>query len=54
MQTESEIEQLQQKLIDPQILRDGRLVKEVQQQLADQETKLANLYEHYEEACELN
>ncbi len=54
MQTESEIEQLQQKLIDPVILRDGRLVKEVQQQLGEHETKLANLYEHYEEACELN
>ena len=35
MQVESEIEQMQQKLIDPQILRDGRLVKEVQQQLGD-------------------
>ncbi len=54
MQAESDLEQLQQKLIDPQVLRDGRLVKEVQQQLADQETRLANLYEHYEEACELN
>ena len=54
MQVESEIEQMQQKLIDPQILRDGRLVKEVQQQLSDYETKLASLYEHYEEACELN
>lgn len=54
MQVEGEIEQLQQKLIDPQILRDGRLVKEVQQQLADHESRLANLYEHYEEACELN
>ncbi len=54
MQVEAEIEQLQQKLIDPQILRDGRLVKEVQQQLGDSESRLANLYEHYEEACELN
>ena len=54
MQTESEIEQLQQELIDPQVLRDGRLVKEVQQQLSDHESKLAGLYEHYEEACELN
>lgn len=54
MQVESEIEQLQQKSIDPQILRDGRLVKEVQQKLSEQETKLAGLYEHYEEACELN
>lgn len=54
MQVESEIEQMQQKLIDPQILRDGRLVKEVQQQLSEYETKLASLYEHYEEACELN
>ncbi len=54
MQVEGEIEQMQQKLIDPQILRDGRLVKEVQQQLSEYETKLASLYEHYEEACELN
>ena len=54
MQAESRLEQLQQRLLDPQTLRDGRLVKEVQQQLADQETQLATLYEHYEEACELN
>lgn len=51
---ENEIEQLQQRLIDPQVLRDGRLVKEVQQQLADSEQRLATLYQHYEEACELN
>ncbi len=51
---ESEIEQLQQRMLDPQVLRDGRLVKEVQQQLADRESRLATLYEHYEEAIELN
>ncbi|MCC6511351.1 MAG: ABC-F family ATP-binding cassette domain-containing protein, partial [Pirellulaceae bacterium] len=54
MQVEGEIDQMQQRLIDPQVLRDGRLVKEVQQQLTEHESRLANLYEHYEEACELN
>ncbi len=54
VQTESELEQLQQRLLDPQTLRDGRLVKEVQQKLSEQEQRLATLYEHYEEACELN
>lgn len=54
LSVEGQVEQLQQRLLDPQVLRDGRLVKDVQQQLADQETRLATLYEHYEEACELN
>jgi ATP-binding cassette subfamily F protein 3 len=54
MQVEGGIEQLLERLADPQVLRDGRLVKDVQQQLAEQEARLALLYEHYEEACELN
>jgi ATP-binding cassette subfamily F protein 3 len=54
VKVESQVEQLQQRLVDPQVLRDGRLVKDVQQQLAEQESRLATLYEHYEEACELN
>jgi ATP-binding cassette, subfamily F, member 3 len=52
--TEADIEQLQQRMLDPQVLRDGRQVKEVQQQLAEQHSRLETLYEHYEEACELN
>ncbi|MGN6544527.1 MAG: ABC-F family ATP-binding cassette domain-containing protein [Aureliella sp.] len=54
LQAETGIEELMQRLSDPQVLRDGRLVKDVQQQLAEQEGRLAQLYEHYEEACELN
>ncbi len=29
-------------------------MKEVQQNLSDLQSRLTNLYEHYEEACELN
>lgn len=52
--TEAEIEQVQQRMLDPQVLRDGRLVKEAQQQSAELNARLEMLYEHYEEACELN
>jgi len=51
---EQHVAEAQQRLIDPQVLRDGRLIKDVQQQLAELESRLAQLYEHYEEAMELN
>lgn len=54
VQVEQQLAETQQRLIDPQVLRDGRLVKDVQQQLTELESRLAQLYEHYEEAMELN
>ena len=53
-QLEGTIEQRQTQLADPNVLRDGRKVKEIQQALSGDEQRLLELYEHYEEACELN
>jgi protein subunit release factor A len=51
---ESRIEQIHKEMLHPEILRDGRQVKQLQQELSDLEGNLLKLYEHYEEACELN
>lgn len=51
---EAELETLHARMLDPESLRDGRKMKELQQLVADTEQQLLQLYEHYEEACELN
>jgi ATP-binding cassette subfamily F protein 3 len=58
---ESEIhqqEQRQQELLaqyaEPEVLRDGGKVKQIQSELAELDTKLPQLYEHWEEALEMN
>jgi hypothetical protein len=38
----------------PEVLRDGRKVREVQERIAAEQASLATLYEHWEEATELN
>jgi ATP-binding cassette subfamily F protein 3 len=45
---------LEAALEDPETYRDGRRALEVQEKLADAQTKLAQLYDHWEEAMELN
>jgi ATP-binding cassette, subfamily F, member 3 len=47
-------EQLQTSLADPDLHRDGNRVKETMAAFAETETRLKNLYEHWEEAIELN
>jgi ATP-binding cassette subfamily F protein 3 len=51
---EARIETLHATLTTPEVLRDGRRVKEVQAQLDEQQATLRALYEHWEEASELN
>jgi ATP-binding cassette subfamily F protein 3 len=51
---ESRIEELQQLLTTADVLRSGPRVKEVQAEIAEQQEALAGLYEHWEEASELN
>jgi ATP-binding cassette subfamily F protein 3 len=53
-QTESRIEEIHNDMMQPEVLRDGRRVKQLQEELASLEAQLLQLYEHYEEACELN
>jgi ATP-binding cassette subfamily F protein 3 len=51
---EAELETLHARMLEPESLRDGRKMKGLQQRVADIEQQLLQLYEHYEEACELN
>ncbi len=51
---EAQIEQLHAALTDPQVLRDGQRVKQIKAELEEQQAALPPLYEHWEEAAELN
>jgi ATP-binding cassette subfamily F protein 3 len=52
IERESRIEQLQTELVSPEVLRDGRRVKEVQSAIAEEQQTVKTLYEHWEEAAE--
>ncbi len=51
---EGRIEELHAALTNPQVLRDGQQVKQIKAELEDQQAALPPLYEHWEEAAELN
>ena len=53
-ENEELVEQLQKHLADPQIYRDGERVKETRQAFEETQARLDELYEHWEEAVELN
>jgi ATP-binding cassette subfamily F protein 3 len=53
-QREEELEQLHEQLTIPDILRDGKRVKQIQADIESHREVLATLYEHWEEASELN
>ena len=48
------IESLQSELAQPEVLRDGERVREVKLQIEQEQAALKGLYEHWEEATELN
>ena len=51
---EARIESLHQQFGAEEVLRDGARIKELKSELAEHETALPRLYEHWEEATELN
>ena len=51
---ETRVEELHAAMADPQTLRDGNRVREVKAEIAEQQQTLKTLYEHWEEATELN
>ena len=51
---ETRIEQLYSALAEPETLRDGEQVRQFKTEIADQQRALETLYEHWEEATELN
>ncbi len=54
LERETRIEELQSQLSSPEVLRDGRQVKEIQALIEAEQQALPQLYEHYDEAVELN
>ena len=51
---EAMVAKLQSDLSRPDVLRDGRLTKQTLNEFAAVKSQLAQLYEHWEEASELN
>lgn len=54
LEHETRLEEAHARLILPDTVPDGRLVKQCQTEIADLQVALAELYEHWEEAAELN
>jgi ATP-binding cassette, subfamily F, member 3 len=54
IQKEATIEELQRQLSDPLVLRDGARARQVKQQIEQEQAALKELYEHWDEATELN
>lgn len=54
LERETQVEEVQAKMIQPETVRDGRLVKQCQADLDRLRDELKQLYEHWEEALELN
>lgn len=54
MRREATIEELQRELIDPNVLRDGPRVREIKNAIQQEQDALKTLYEHWDEAVELN
>ncbi len=53
-QRETRLEQLNADLADPETLRNGPRVRQIKEQIAEQQEVLEQLYAHWEEATELN
>ena len=51
---ETRLESLHEEMADPGALRDGARVRRLQAAVEETKTALASLYEHWEEATELN
>ncbi|MCH2129465.1 MAG: ABC-F family ATP-binding cassette domain-containing protein [Pirellulaceae bacterium] len=51
---ETQIDNLHQSLLLPEVLRDGQRVKSIRSEIEQRRSELATLYEHWEESVELN
>jgi ATP-binding cassette, subfamily F, member 3 len=51
---EASLHQLHCRLAEPDVLRDGQRVREIKTQIKEQQAAIQTLYEHWEEAAELN
>ena len=48
------IEELQRQLAEPGVLRDGERVRQIKVQIDQEQAAIKTLYQHWEEASELN
>ncbi len=48
------LEEMQRELIEPSVLRDGQRVRQIKAQMEQEQAAIKTLYEHWEEAAELN
>ncbi|MEN6451009.1 MAG: ribosomal protection-like ABC-F family protein [Thermoguttaceae bacterium] len=53
-QREGDVHRLQCRLAEPEVLRDGQLARQTKAEIEAQQAALKTLYEHWEEAAELN
>ena len=51
---EDKVGHLHEQLASPDILRNGERIKQAKEELSSEQVRLASLYEHWEEAMELN
>jgi ATP-binding cassette subfamily F protein 3 len=51
---ETRIQELQRELTEPGVLRNGERVRQLKMQIDEEQTAVKSLYEHWEEATELN
>jgi ATP-binding cassette subfamily F protein 3 len=48
------LEEMQKELLEPSVLRDGNRVREIKQRMDEEQEAIKTLYEHWEEASEMN
>ena len=51
---ETRVMELNEELLKPEVVRDGEKMKRINQELTEEQEKIKQLYEHWEEASELN
>ena len=54
IQRETRINELHAQLSEPEVLRNGQRVRDTQSEIAEQQAALKTLYDHWDEATELN
>jgi ATP-binding cassette subfamily F protein 3 len=48
------LDEMQRELLEPNVLRDGERVRQIKLQIEQEQAVIKTLYEHWEEASELN
>ena len=54
LERETRIEEIHRELASPNVVRDGRRVRQLKAKIQEEQAALKNLYAHWDEATELN